>query len=255
MFTDLNKLRVTMSKRLRFFLNHFSVSLLIAVIVICLVYGFWYPTPLATAVGVTHILLILLGIDLILGPVLGFIVYKEAKKTLKFDLSVIIGIQIIALIYGIYSIERTRPAWLVYYANGFELIQKNAIDNTHIEQALREYQKPSWLKSQFVAIQAAQSINQHNNDLFEEVLGGISLAQKPERYLDIAQIKPQIKQNVRELSELKKYNNESEFKATINKYPQADAWLPLKANAQDMVVLINKEKAEVIKIVDLRPWN
>lgn len=244
-----------MSKRLRFFLSHLSLSLLIAIIVVCLVFWFWYPTPLAIAVGVTHIFLILLGIDLILGPILGFLVYKEGKKTLKFDLSVVICIQVMALMYGIYSIERARPVWLVYYANGFEVVQKNAIDNTHIDQALKEYQKPSWLQPQFVAIQAAQSINQHNNDLFEEVLGRISLAQKPERYLDIAQIKPQIKQNVRELSELKKYNNESEFKATINKYPQADAWLPLKANAQDMVVLINKEKAEVIKIVDLRPWN
>jgi len=35
---------------------------------------------------------------------------------------------------------------------------------------------------------------------------------------------------------------------------QATAFLPLKANAVDMTVLINKEKGEVIKIVDLRPW-
>ena len=28
----------------------------------------------------------------------------------------------------------------------------------------------------------------------------------------------------------------------------------LKANVVDMTVLINKEKGEVVKIVDLRPW-
>ncbi len=182
-------------------------------------------------------------------------VYKEGKKSLKFDLGVIISLQVIALIYGIYSIERARPVWLVYYANGYEIVQKNAIDNTHIDKALKEYQKPSWLRPQFVAIQTAQNIDQHNDDVFEEVLGGISLAQKPERYLDINQVKLQIRQKVRKLSELKKYNDESKITVTLNKYPQANAWLPLKANAVDMVVLINKEAAEVIKIVDLRPWH
>lgn len=244
-----------MSKRLRFFLIHLAISLLIGLILVTLINWFWYPNPLAKTLGVASIFFMLLGLDIIIGPVLSFIVYKEGKKSLKFDLGVVIFIQALALTYGIYSIERARPVWLVYYANGFEVVQKNAIDNTHIDKALKEYQKPSWLRPQFVAIQVAQNINQYNNDLFEEVLGGISLAQKPERYLDIIQVKPQIKQNVRELSDLKKYNNESEFKATINKYPQADAWLPLKANAQDMVVLINKQKAEIIKIVDLRPWN
>ncbi|WP_322872299.1 TfpX/TfpZ family type IV pilin accessory protein [Acinetobacter indicus] len=220
-----------------------------------MVFWVWYPTPLSSALGVTHILFILLVIDLVLGPILGFMVYKEGKKSLKFDLGVIISLQVIALIYGIYSIERARPVWLVYYANGYEIVQKNAIDNTHIDKALKEYQKPSWLRPQFVAIQTAQNIDQHNDDVFEEVLGGISLAQKPERYLDINQVKLQIRQKVRKLSELKKYNDESKITVTLNKYPQANAWLPLKANAVDMVVLINKEAAEVIKIVDLRPWH
>lgn len=41
----------------------------------------------------------------------------------------------------------------------------------------------------------------------------------------------------------------------LEKYPNTEAWLPLKASAVDIVVLVNKEKAEVIKIVDLRPWH
>ena len=44
------------------------------------------------------------------------------------------------------------------------------------------------------------------------------------------------------------------YKVTYGMYPKADAWLPLKANAIDMVVLVNKESASIIKIVDLRPW-
>ncbi len=41
----------------------------------------------------------------------------------------------------------------------------------------------------------------------------------------------------------------------LAKYPQATGYIPLKANAVDMTVLVNKETGVVIKIVDLRPWN
>jgi len=60
-----------MSKRLKFFLTHLSISLLIALLVIGLVFFVWYPAPLAQAVGVTHIFLMLLAIDVVIGPVLG----------------------------------------------------------------------------------------------------------------------------------------------------------------------------------------
>ena len=78
-----------MSKRLKFFLSHLFISFLIALLVIGLVFFVWYPSPLAIAVGVMHIFLMLLAIDVIVGPVLGLLVYKKGKKTLKFDLSVI----------------------------------------------------------------------------------------------------------------------------------------------------------------------
>ena len=101
-----------MPKRLKFFLSHLSISAVVAFIVLGLIFFIWYPTPLATAVGVTQIFLMMLAIDVTVGPILGFIVYKEGKKTLKMDLTVIILLQLSALGYGIYSIEQGRPVWI-----------------------------------------------------------------------------------------------------------------------------------------------
>lgn len=69
-----------MSKRLKFFLGHLLISLVIAIFVMGFVFFVWYPSPLASAVGVIHIFLMLLVIDVILGPLLGLLVYKEGKK-------------------------------------------------------------------------------------------------------------------------------------------------------------------------------
>ena len=243
-----------MSKRLKFFLSHLSLSFLIALLVIGLVFFIWYPSPLATAVGVTHIFLMLLVIDVILGPFLGLLVYKEGKKTLKFDLSVIILIQIAALYYGVFSIEQGRPAWLVYNVDRFELVRKNDIILENIDQAQPQFQQVSWTKPQLVAIKSAKDVQQHNNDMFIEVLGGISLAQQPERYVELSEVKSLIQQRAQDLELLKNFNDSDQVVKVLAKYPTATAFVPLKANAVDMTVLINKEKGEVVKIVDLRPW-
>lgn len=243
-----------MSKRLKFFLSHLSISFLIALLVVGLVFFIWYPSPLASTVGVTHIFLMLLVIDVILGPLLGLLIYKEGKKTLKFDLSVIILIQIAALCYGVFSIEQGRPAWLVFHADRFELVRKNDLILENIGQAQPQFQQVSWTGPQFAAVKLAVSPQQRQNDMFIEVLGGISLARQPARYIELTQAKNQIQQRALPLIELEQYNSKTEVKKTLAKYPKANAWLPLKANAIDMVVLVNKESANIIKIVDLRPW-
>ena len=244
-----------MTKRFKFFLNHLFISFLIALLVIVLVFFIWYPSPLAIAVGVTYIFLMLLIIDVILGPLLSLLVYKEGKKTLKFDLSTIILIQIAALCYGVFSIEQGRPAWLVYNVDRFELVRKNELINTNIQQAQPQFQQPSWFKPQYAATEFAKDTQQRNDEMFAEVFSGISIAQRPERYVELTEAKTQIQQRALPLVELQQYNPKTDVEKTLAKYPKADAWLPLKANAVDMVVLVNKKSASIIKVVDLRPWH
>ena len=227
---------------------------MIALFVVVLVFFIWYPVPLATAVGVTHIFLIILTIDIIVGPFLGLLVYKHGKKTLKFDLGVIILLQILALCYGVYSIEQGRPAWIAYNVDRFELVRKNEIITDHIEQALPQFQHPSWFKPQWVGVEFAKDANVRSDDLFAEALGGISIAQKPERYVDFYKTTTQLKQRTKNLKDLNQYNDVEQVDRILLKYPQATGFVPLKSNAVDMTVLINKDTGEVVKIVNLRPW-
>ena len=78
---------------------------------------------------------------------------------------------------------------MVYDVDRFELVRKNELVDTNIQQAQLQFQKPSWFKPQYVATEFAKDTQQRNDDIFAEVLGGISLAQRPERYVDFAQEK------------------------------------------------------------------
>ncbi len=184
---------------------------------------------------------------------LGLIVYKEGKKTLKFDLGIII-IQIAALGYGIYSIQQGRPVWIAYNVDRFELVRKNELITEHLDQAKILYQKALFLSPQYVSVEFAKDKLQHENDMFAEALGGISIAQKPERYVDFTKALPQIKKRAKSLKDLEQFNDQKQVQEILVKYPQVTGYVPLKANAVDMTVLVNKETGEVIKIVDLRPW-
>ncbi len=243
-----------MSKHFQFFFSHLFISLIIALLAMVLVLCIWSPLPLAKAVGVIPIFLMMIVINVIIAPLLSLIVYKEGKKTLKADLSIIVILQILALGYGVYSIEGGRPVWVAYNVDRFELVRKNEVITDHIEQALPQFQDTPWFKPQYVAVKFATDVNQRNDDMFSEVFGGISIAQKPERYVNINQAKSQLQQRAKSLKELNHYNDVQQVNYILSKHPQANAFVPLKANAVDMVVLINKEKGEVVKIVDLRPW-
>ncbi|WP_288421754.1 TfpX/TfpZ family type IV pilin accessory protein [uncultured Acinetobacter sp.] len=243
-----------LTMRSKFFLYHLLISFLFAFLILMWVFFVWYPQPLVKAVGVIQIFLMMIAIDVILGPTLSFFVYKEAKKTLKFDLAVIILIQILALGYGLYSIAQGRPAWLVYNVDRFELVRNNEIIEANIQITQPQFRYPSWFNPQFAAVKVPKNKEERSKSMFEEIFSGISSAQRPELYVDLVQVKPLIRNKVQNLNELEEFNPKQQVENILKKYPEANAWVPLKANAVDMVVLMDKNSAQVVKIVDLRPW-
>ena len=238
-----------MSKRLKFACKHFFISVLIGVITALLIYYVWYPYPLNIAVGVDQIFLMFIGIDIIVGPILGFLVYKELKKSLKVDLFIIVLLQFSAFIFGLISLEKARPTWIVFNSNQFELILKNEIISP-VNKSNMKYSESSWLGPQWVSTTPAKNITQKNNDIFDAVFNKVSTAQKIERYTDIELAKTTIMSKSLEIKELSKFNSDLSI---LQNYPEVKKYLPLKSKLVDMTVLLDKE-GNVIKIVNLRPW-
>lgn len=160
-----------MPLRLKAFLLHLGLSGVIALLALWVVFKLWYPAPLHTAVGVTHIFLLLLFIDVTLGPLLTLLVYKEGKKTLVFDLSVIAVLQLSALGYGLWTVAEGRPAWLVFNTDRFDLVRVLDIDTRKLDQALPEFRQPSWLGPRWVAAVMPVDNTEHSDLMFESVQG------------------------------------------------------------------------------------
>jgi hypothetical protein len=205
------------------------------------------------AVGVTHIFLLLLLVDMILGPLLTLLVYKVGKKTLVLDLAVIVVLQLSALCYGLWTVAEGRPAWLVFNADRFDLVRVLDIDPRKLERALPEYRQPSWFGPRWVAAVPPSDNAERNDLIFESVQGGSDLPQRPDLYHPLADSGIAMRARLHALSELQGYNSMERVLDVTKQWPEADSWLPLMASTP-MVVLLHKETAEVVAVVDLRPW-
>jgi hypothetical protein len=242
-----------MTPRIKAAVIHLSLSAVVALLCLLLVFQLWYPSPLHTALNVTHIFLILLFVDVSLGPLLTLIVFKVGKKTLVFDLTVIAVCQISALIYGVWTVAEGRPAWIVFNVDRFDAVQVVDLDQRNLDQVEPQFQHASLLGPVWVGAIRPESKEERTNIMFEAAAGGNDIAQHPHLYRSLDQFSDQIEQRAQPLDNLKKYNPEDLVNKILADWPTATHWLPLKARAKPMVVLLDG-KFHVLGIINLNPW-
>lgn len=103
-------------------LSHAGISLLIFLVILYFIVFHWYPFPLFETDGGWQGIRIIATVDIVLGPLLTFIVYKPGKKGLAFDLTVIGVIQLCALTYGIWMVHQERPVAVVFVEDHFRTL-------------------------------------------------------------------------------------------------------------------------------------
>lgn len=94
----------TINTRLSAFVAHLFISAAILAILLVIIFFYWYPGDLIHA-GATDGLRILVGVDLILGPLLTLIVFNKDKKSLRTDLTIIGLIQFFCLAGGLWLVN------------------------------------------------------------------------------------------------------------------------------------------------------
>lgn len=244
-----------MKFRLKVASIHLFISGIVALSGFYLVFGIWHPSPMQKAVGVTQIFLMLLAIDVIIGPLLSLIVASsKEKKTLKFDLSVIAAVQLAAYLYGIHSIAVSRPVYLAFDKLRFEVVQADSVVRVADKTILPEYQSNPLLYPQWVLVRPYKDAAEQSQRTFLELQEGISPAMQADLYQPINEGWSGMLERKHGLEELKQYNSAEQVAKELAAYPQADSFLPMKAPAVDMTVLLDSKHKQVLGIVDLRPW-
>ena len=109
--------------------RHLLASAGVAVVAALLVFLVWYPAPAARLLGVGHIYLVLLGVDVVCGPLLTLVLAspRKSRRELFLDLGLVVLIQLAALGYGLYTLASARPVAYVFEMDRLVLVAKNEL--------------------------------------------------------------------------------------------------------------------------------
>jgi Fe2+ transport system protein FeoA len=123
--------------RLKAFGLHLLASAALLSLVLGSLYLGWYRWPgwyLCSAVRVAPVLV---GVDLVAGPLLTLLVADplKARRELARDIGIIVGVQLAALIYGSATLWGGRPLYYAFSEDRLQLVQASDLDPREVALA------------------------------------------------------------------------------------------------------------------------
>jgi len=123
---------LTEISRRQAFLTHFGVSSLIFIVLSYLIIVHWYPDFYFALDGGQRAIATIFFVDVVLGPGLTLLLFKPGKKGLKLDMSMVVLVQLSALIWGVTNVYTERSATAVFYQGKFTCISRPDADEVDL---------------------------------------------------------------------------------------------------------------------------
>jgi len=114
---------------------HLSISLLLVGGALAMMWFVWFPAPLFATDGGGIGLKLLVLVDVVLGPLLTFIVFNPAKnrRAMVFDLACIAAFQFAAFGYGLFNIHSVRVQAVAFYEGEFHAVTADSFQQQEID--------------------------------------------------------------------------------------------------------------------------
>jgi hypothetical protein len=235
---------------------HLTLSALIGLTAFCLLYFVYYPQPFFKAAGADQLVMILLGVDVVLGPLLTLAVFKSGKKSLKFDLSVIALLQMGALVYGLYVMWVARPVYIVAVVDRLEIVYANELEPERLAEAeLAEYRKmPMWGPKLITTRRPTPGKEQEQ--MMDAVFSGLDVQHFPKFYASAdANALRKFLQKAKELSSLPK-NTQKVIQAYLQKRDLTGDFVavPMKGRTEEFTVIFDRSSAKMVGALQVSSW-
>ena len=236
------------------FAIHLGISAAIAVAVVLWMVFVWFPPPYFDAEGGRDLLLILLAVDVVLGPLITLIVFKPGKPSLRLDLSVIALVQTCALIYGCYTMYVSRPVFIVFAVDHFVSVRAFDLEDADIAQA----QRPEYRSRPLTGpVQVAVELPKNEEEMRKTVLGamqsGKGLHRFPRLYVPYSEYRARALAASRPIEFLAKADKSRADKvsahiAKIGLKASEIAYLPMQTRAGFGMALLDAKTGDLVEL-------
>jgi hypothetical protein len=247
--------------RWKAFAIHLGISALIGTSVVATMLLVWYPRPYFTAMGGNDLVLILLGVDVVLGPLVTLIVFNPGKglRLLRMDLAIIGMLQAAALAYGVHIIAEVRPVYMVFTVDRFDLVAANDLKDAELARVTDpEFRGVPWGRPRITAVRSPTDPKEQMR-IIQSALEGADLQTFPQYYVRYEVLAPEALKRSKPLPVLRRRHPESrayidEKLVELGRKDENTRYLPLKARTHDYCVLLDAKTGEVVGYLELIPW-
>jgi hypothetical protein len=120
---------------------HLLISLGVAALAAALVFGLWYPWPYTVVSGGQGLFMLVVSVDVVLGPLLTFAIFDRRKgwPHIRRDLAVIACLQLAALVYGLRTVYVARPVAMIFEVDRFRVITAADVHAPELPRAPEAY--------------------------------------------------------------------------------------------------------------------
>jgi hypothetical protein len=239
---------------------HLLISAGIAVLILLAMKLVWYPDPYFDVIGAGRLILILVGVDVVIGPLITLIVFNTKKPELKRDLLIVALLQAAALGYGMYTVYMARPVYAVFNVDRYDVVTAAEIDPVELSKVQRaEFKSLPWSGPKIIAAKLPDNATEKQRILLSSVAGGADLYQLPQYYVPYMDMAAEAKRKAKPLATLKEKPG---AKAIVDKYVADSgrseaqlAVLPLRGKRQDMVAVLESETGKVLGFLPIDPFS
>ena len=127
------------------FLTHLLISAVIFIVLLYMIIFQWYPSYYFHIDGGYRGIATIFFVDMVLGPGLTLLVFRPGKPRLKFDMTVIVLLQIVALTWGIKSVYLERPMLTVFYDGKFSCMTYSETVDFDLKRLEQDHKDPPLL--------------------------------------------------------------------------------------------------------------
>jgi len=243
--------------RTKIALRNLYISQAIIIIFLIFAYFTWFPYSFASLGGFTKTAWMLILVDLVLGPLLVFIVFKEGKKYLKFDINTLLAIQIGAFLFGAYSLYLKHPAYAVFNGNGFTLTN---VSHLYPQPPWQEQLRTNFFSSpRLVLAKFPEKSSENNSLLFSIVFNGEPDIDERVKYYEPFEknIDTIFSRSIKAEKLLSNDEGKERIDAFIDQHGGVlndYTFFPLSGNnKKEMIWVFNRDSAQPVGIIDSNP--
>lgn len=164
---------------------HLLLSVVIALGMAAIVFGLWYPYPYREISGGRELFLLITVIDIVCGPLMTFVIFdfKKPRRELRLDLTLVVGLQLVALAYGVWTTWQARPVYLSFERDRFKVVMSADLNPSDVRALPPELAPLKFGGVRMVGLRPPKSTQERNKVLFESIEFGRDYAVRPEFYI------------------------------------------------------------------------